>query len=165
MFRTTWAVLAVTTYSIFSSNWESMALTQLVSLLFGFHGIFLFLKPEKFMKRATTKAREVRLTARVNCSVTYCQTCLPHNPQEPLAKDIASIDGGYMAVSALVTGLLASGMNPEKVAGYASLVGVPVLLKFLDVGQIGCFGISTEVWIAMFVAVPAAITTGTVLDV
>lgn len=70
-----------------------------------------------------------------------------------------------MAVSALVTGLLASGMNPEKVAGYASLVGVPVSLKFLDVGQIGCFGISTEVLIAMFVAVLAAITTGTVLDV
>jgi hypothetical protein len=70
-----------------------------------------------------------------------------------------------MAVSALVTGLLASGMNPEKVAGYASLVSVPVLLKFLDVGQIGCCGISSEVWIAMFVTVLAAITTGTVLDV
>jgi hypothetical protein len=55
MFGMMWAVLAVTTYSIFSGNWEPMALTQLVSLLLGFHGVFLFLKPEKFMKRATTK--------------------------------------------------------------------------------------------------------------
>lgn len=55
MFGTMWAMLAVTTYGLFSGNWEPMALTQLVSLLLGFHGAFLFLKPEKFMKRATGK--------------------------------------------------------------------------------------------------------------
>jgi hypothetical protein len=77
---------------------------------------------------------------------------------------MASIDGGYMAVSALVTGFLASGMNPEKVAGYASLAFVPVLVKFLDAAKIECCGIGTDAWIVVLVTVLAAITTGTVLD-
>lgn len=55
MFGTMWAILAVTTYALFSGNWEPMVLTQLVSLLLGFHGSFLFLRPEKFMKKATGK--------------------------------------------------------------------------------------------------------------
>ena len=70
-----------------------------------------------------------------------------------------------MAVSALVTGLLASGMNPEKVAGFASLAFVPVLEKLLDAGKIEFFGISTELLTVITVVLLAAITTGTLLDV
>ena len=55
MFGAMWAILAATTYALFSGKWEPMALTQLVSLLLGFHGAFLYLKPEKFIKRTTGK--------------------------------------------------------------------------------------------------------------
>jgi hypothetical protein len=78
---------------------------------------------------------------------------------------MASIDGGYMAVSGLVTGLLASGVNPEKVAGYAAVGFVPVAGKLRDVIKLEFFGVSTGGWIAGLVMLMAAITTGTVLDV
>jgi hypothetical protein len=53
---------------------------------------------------------------------------------------MASIDRGYMAVSELVTGLLASGVNLEKVAGYAAVGFVPVACKLLDVIKLIFFG-------------------------
>jgi len=77
---------------------------------------------------------------------------------------MASIDGGYMAVSALVTGLLVGGVAPEEVAGYASLACMPVVLKLLDVGDAAIFGIDINTWIAVVVAFLAAVTTGTVLS-
>jgi len=52
MFGTMWTMLAVTTYALFTGKWEPRTLTQLVSMLLGFHGAFLYLKPETFMKRA-----------------------------------------------------------------------------------------------------------------
>ena len=77
---------------------------------------------------------------------------------------MASIDGGYMAVSALITGLLASGMNPEKVAGYAALGFMPVVAKLLDVATVDVLGVSPEAWITMIIMVLAAIVTVTVLE-
>lgn len=77
---------------------------------------------------------------------------------------MASIDGGYMAVSALVTGLLVGGVPPEEVAGYASLAFMPVVLKLLDVGDAAFFGINMGTLVAVVVALLATITTGTVLS-
>jgi hypothetical protein len=90
---------------------------------------------------------------------------LPVYSLESLAKDMTSIDAGYMAVSALVTGLLASGISPEKVAGYAALGFVPAVGKLLRVSNVVLSGISTEAWIAVSIVLMAAIATGTVLDV
>ena len=70
-----------------------------------------------------------------------------------------------MAVSALITGLLASGMNPHKVAGYAALGFMPVVGKLMDVATVDIFGISTAAWITVVIMVLAAINTGTVLNV
>ena len=52
---------------------------------------------------------------------------------DPLVKDMLSIDGGYMVASAVLTGLLAQGLEPVKVVGYTAISFVPVILKFVDV--------------------------------
>ena len=80
MFGTMWAVLAITTYSLFSGNGEPLALTQLVSLLLGFHGAFLFLKPEKFMKRAILKGDGGKSYCESELFNNALSNMLPHSP-------------------------------------------------------------------------------------
>jgi len=90
--------------------------------------------------------------------------------KSPAARDatavvMASIDGGYMVVSAVVTGLLAHGVDPTKVAGYASLSFLPVLVKLFDVITVESFlGISTGAWLTLVSVLLGAIATGTVFD-
>lgn len=133
-------VLAGTTYCLFSGKADAMALTKLVSMLLFFHGVFLYLNPEAFMKKSSAAV-------------------------DPTALAMASIDGGYMVVSSLVTGLLAHGVSPEKVAGYASLVFLPVIAKLFDVITVEAFlGVSTGAWLAFVSALLAAIATGTIFD-
>jgi hypothetical protein len=77
MFGTMWAILAVTTYALFSGKWEPMALTQFVSLLLGFHGAFLFLMPEKFMKKATGKGESGKTDWQMKLLVFFYLIYLP----------------------------------------------------------------------------------------
>jgi hypothetical protein len=75
---------------------------------------------------------------------------------------MASINGGYMFVSGLVTYLLAQGTDPVKVAGYASLAWMPVLLKLVDTITVEKFlGIDTGIWAIVITAVVSAIAVGT----
>jgi hypothetical protein len=57
---------------------------------------------------------------------------------------MANINGGHMFVSGLVTYFLAHGMDPVKVARYASLAFMPVFVKLVDVIRVVKFrGIDT----------------------
>jgi hypothetical protein len=140
MFGGMMAVLSATTYCLFSGKCDGMALTTLVSMLLFFHGAFLYLKPEVFMKKAPAAA-------------------------DATAVAMASIDGGYMLVSALITGLLANGVSPEKVAGYASLSFIPVIVKLFDVITVEAFlGISKGAWLTFVSVLLASIASGTIFD-
>lgn len=140
MFGGMFAVLTGTTYFLFSGKGDGMVLTKLVSMLLFFHGAFLYLNPEVFIKRSPAAA-------------------------DPTAVLMASVDGGYMVVSAVVTGLLGNGVDPEKVAGYASLSFLPVLVKLFDVITVEAFlGISTGAWLTFVSVLLAAIATGTIFN-
>ena len=137
MFGGMYAVLAATTYSLFTGKGDSVGLTKLVSLLLAIHGEFLYLSPETFVKAAVV-------------------------PLDPTAVVMASVDGGYMVVSSVVTGLLANGVDPEKVAGYATLAFLPVLFKLVDLITIESFlGIGTGIWMTMIAVLLGVIATGT----
>lgn len=138
MFAGMYAVLAATTYCLFTGTGDAMGLTKLVSLLLLFHGEFLYLNPEAFMKKSPAAF-------------------------DATAVVMASIDGGYMAVSAVVTGLLAYGVDPTKVAGYATLCFFPVLVKLFDViAAEAILGITKGAWLTLISVLLAAIATGTV---
>lgn len=140
MFGGMFAIVAAATYCLFSGKGDAMALTKLVSLLLFIHGEFLYLNPEAFLKKSPAAL-------------------------DPTAVVMASIDGGYMVVSAVVTGCLANGVDPVKVAGYAALSFLPVLVKLFDVITVESFlGISTGAWLTLLSALLAAIATGTVFD-
>jgi hypothetical protein len=79
-----------------------------------------------------------------------------------LTTNLASINGGYMCVSGLVTYLLAHGMDPVRVAGYASLAFMPVILKFVDLITVDqFFGINTGICGIIITTAVAAIAVGT----
>lgn len=140
MFLSMFVALLGTTYCLFAGKGDAKGLTKLISLLLAFHGEFLYLNPEAFMKRSPAAA-------------------------DATAVVMASIDGGYMVVSAVVTGLLAHGVDPIKVAGYAALAFFPVLVKLFDVITVeAVLGISTGAWLTVIAAFLAAVATGTVFD-
>lgn len=140
MFGGMFLVLAVTTYCLFTGTGDALGLTKLVSLLLAFHGEFLYLNPEAFMKRSPAAVDATAVT-------------------------MASIDGGYMLVSAVVTGLLANGVDPVNVAGWAALSFFPVLVKLFDVVTAEAFlGISKGAWLTLVAGLLAAIATGTVFN-
>ncbi len=67
-----------------------------------------------------------------------------------------------MFVSGLVTYLLAHGIDPVKVTGYASLAFMPIFLKLEDVITVEKFlDIDTGIWAIDITAVMALIADGT----
>jgi hypothetical protein len=74
---------------------------------------------------------------------------------------MASINGGYMFVSGLVTYLLAQETDPVRVAGYASLTWMPVLLKLVDTITVEKFlGMDTGIWAIVVTTVMIVIAVG-----
>lgn len=140
MFGSMWTVMLATTIALFQNISDAMVLTKVVSLLLVFHGLFLYLKPEAFLKRADTFFDRDSLTTKM-----------------------ASIDGGYMVMSGVVTFMLASkNMDPTKVCGYAALSFVPILYKLLDVVECDSFFcVDTGVWAVLLSVVIASIVVGT----
>lgn len=139
MFGSMYAVLVATIFSLFTGKGDPMGLTKLVSLLLAVHGVSLYLLPDMFMKAGVV-------------------------PLDPTAVTMASIDGAYMFVSSVVTGLLANGVDPEKVSGYAALCFLPVLIKVRDVISVEAYlGISTGLWMVAIAVLLGAIATGTVI--
>jgi len=51
IFGTMWMVLATTVYALFTNSWEPLTLTKIVSLVLGMHGLFLYMKPEVFLRK------------------------------------------------------------------------------------------------------------------
>lgn len=81
-----------------------------------------------------------------------------------MAKKAARLDGGYMALSALATGLLANGLPVVDVAGYVALGYIPIVFSMHDIMTMDIFGIGADIWIAIVMVMMAAITTGTLLN-
>jgi hypothetical protein len=82
-----------------------------------------------------------------------------------MALNMASINGGYMAVSGLVCYLLANGMDPVRVAGYASLSYTPVLLKLIAAMPLDKFmGVDTKALAFVVTTLLASIAVGTLHD-
>lgn len=82
--------------------------------------------------------------------------------KDPLVEEILSIDGGYMCVSAIATGLLAHGVDPVQVSGYAAAAFVPVIYKMFEIIDLEhMWGVSSSIISMAVVAVIACIVVGT----
>lgn len=51
MFGSMWLILAGTVYALFHGSFEALPWAKVVSLVLMFHGLFLFLKPEVFLRK------------------------------------------------------------------------------------------------------------------
>ena len=51
MFGILWLVLSATVYSLFTGTGDPLALSKVVSVVLGIHGLFLYLKPSVFLRK------------------------------------------------------------------------------------------------------------------
>ena len=138
MFGILWTIIAVTCYELFLPGIlfqfgliDPLSLTKVLSLLLGVHGFFLYCDPKTFVHKVPSSSLS---SGRRNNSNKESMTV---TAEDQMTLDVASLNGGYMAVSGLVTYLLANGVNPFHVAGYASLAYMPVLLKLIGTIKVG----------------------------
>jgi hypothetical protein len=57
LFVLVWVAMAVTTFALFTGNWEMLTLVKFVSLLLGVHGFFLYGNPTSFVQKARGKSK------------------------------------------------------------------------------------------------------------
>jgi hypothetical protein len=57
LFVLVWVAMAVTTFALFTGNWEMLTLVKFVSLLLGVHGFFLYGNPTAFVQKAMGKSK------------------------------------------------------------------------------------------------------------
>lgn len=139
LFGGLWLTFAATAYSLLQGLGDALALTKVVSVFLAVHGLFLHLYPGVII-RTTRKAAG----------------------PDPMAKDILSINGGYMIASAVTTFLLARGHDPVKVAGYTAISFIPIMLKLFETiegGQV--FGVNAGFLSMSLTALMSCVIVGT----
>ena len=88
-------------------------------------------EPSSSGSNSITQTFNVSSTVPYSMEPTYGMPIL----EDPLEVKVTRLEGSYMALSGLVVGLLALGINPIQVAGYSAVAYIPIMFQWADVIQ------------------------------
>eukprot|EP00529_Nitzschia_sp_RCC80_P024490 CAMPEP_0113456830 /NCGR_PEP_ID=MMETSP0014_2-20120614/9091_1 /TAXON_ID=2857 /ORGANISM="Nitzschia sp." /LENGTH=453 /DNA_ID=CAMNT_0000348299 /DNA_START=9 /DNA_END=1370 /DNA_ORIENTATION=+ /assembly_acc=CAM_ASM_000159 len=116
----------------FGGDQAAMNMVKIVSYLLAIHGYFLFSAPKLFVQRAVRRKEKQEQqsskqggTNKKRKNSDDAQADL----QYKLTTNLASLNGGYIAMSSAVMYLLAHGLDPVEIAGMTAIGFIPILQK------------------------------------